>query len=327
MLLKLPVLYNQRDAQWASALLGYNAPTSLDAMKHPYNIGWYGCLISCLGMQINKRPDEVNKLLKDNAGFQSGSGNFIWGKSIVLNLAQLYVSPKWSGPVTQAGLDNARSYLEKGNVLLCEVDFNPATPGEEMHYVNCIGYEGNTFMIADPWTGTIKSFDTYGGFSRAVVQYRVYDVKFPLDVGPIDPQAELDKVRAERDKNWNMFVSLCDIMGIGASYDLAVNELKKLVASEDILVKKDGELTSANTKLSDLQQTLNALMTTQESLKSENDALTQQVTDQGKTITEQTGRIQSLSEALEELKKALGIADLGAWRLFKEAFRRLFGFK
>ena len=172
MKLKLPIIFSQRDNRWASILLGHNT-------NNAYTIGMYGCLITCLGMYVNKTPEQVNTILKEHNGFTSGSGNFIWSHSQDVGLTQQYASPKWDGPVTAQGITKAKELLDGHYPLLCEVDFNPATVGEEMHFVLCTGYDGDTFFIADPWTGTEETFDKYGGFTRAVISYRAYNVKLP----------------------------------------------------------------------------------------------------------------------------------------------------
>ncbi len=174
MKLKLPVIYGQRDARWSNILLGYNS-------NNPYNIGNYGCLITCLGMLTNNQPDNVNQVLKDNGGFQANGGLFVWPKASVLSLTIDYVSPYYDGPVTSQGIAKAKSLLDSGEILLCEVDFNPATTGEEMHFVLATGYDGDKFTCADPWTGTEHDLDTYGGFSRGVLQFRTYTKTFPQD--------------------------------------------------------------------------------------------------------------------------------------------------
>lgn len=166
------VSFAQRDSLWSNILLGYN--TSI------YTIGGYGCLITCLAsylksLDTQETPATVNKRLIDNQGFQSGTGNFIWTKSTVLGLTQTYLSPYYSNLVTDQGVQKAKDLLDQGYPLLTEVDFNPATYGEEMHFVLLCGYEGDVFYCMDPWQGNVVTLDNYGGFKRGVLQFRAYD--------------------------------------------------------------------------------------------------------------------------------------------------------
>src|ERR1035437_1852534 len=182
MKLKVAQLYSQRDSRWASIILGNNTQSQ-------YNIGLYGCLITALAMYLNDQPNNINQKLKDNGGFSKGSGDFVWSKCTVLGLNQTYLSPRYDGiPVTAQGLQKMKDLLDSGLPLLAELDFNPATDGEEMHFVLITGYEGDQFFIADPWTGTSTTLDVYGGAARAVIQFRAYDKK--LSEGENDALAE-----------------------------------------------------------------------------------------------------------------------------------------
>lgn len=256
-MLQIPALYSQRDPQWSSELLGYN--TAL-----PYTIGGYGCLITSLGMLLGQTPHQINETLKANNGFING-GLFVWGKASVLGLTQEYVSYAWTGPVTDSGVIKAKEYIDQGKPLLAEVDFNPATEGEEMHYVLIIGYtDTDDFVCADPWTGTIRSIlDAYGGFKRAVCQFRVYDKVLPSG----DVQSELDKlqktldgVRLERDHNWNLYQT----------------EQTAKIALEDQLANANKIIKDRNTEIVALGQTIK---------------------DMGITLDAQSKSIQELKEA------------------------------
>lgn len=211
MKLKVPVL-GQRVLPWSNITLGYNPSTAVDAFKNPYNIYWYGCLITSLGMLCGKNPDEVNEILRQGNGFQKGTGNFIWSKSTLLGLTEKYVSPTWDGPVTDTGIQRAKEFLDQGFPLVARIDFNPATDGEEMHFLVITGYENDIFLCNDPWTNDKTTLEKYGGFKRTVIQYRVYDKRFPVASEeqpqvPPDLQKMIDDLRAERDKNWNLYTA------------------------------------------------------------------------------------------------------------------------
>jgi len=169
-MIKLQTLacYSQRDTKWASQLLGYNT-------NPQYNIGGWGCLITAYGNYTGKTPSEINQILKDNNGFTTGSGNFIWSKCTTLGINQTYLSPRYNGPVTSQGIDKIKDFIQNGYPLICEIDFNPSTSTEEMHYVLLMGFDNDTIYACDGWTGTIISLDVYGGAKRAIIQFKAYD--------------------------------------------------------------------------------------------------------------------------------------------------------
>jgi hypothetical protein len=251
MKLKLPVIYSQRDPRWASILLGYNTSSQ-------YTIGNYGCLITCLAMEVNKTPDQVNQILKDNNGFSAGGGNFLWAKCTALGLASTYTSYNWSGPVTDAGIAKAKELLDQGYPLLCEVDFNPATTGEEMHFVLAEGYDGDNFFIADPWTGNEQSFDVYGGFKRAVIQFHVYDKVFPKVEAVPDLQTELTNCRFNRDNHWNDLMEVKKHLKIDGEYSLTLilADIDKLIGLEDEMRNKDAQLKQVQQQAQDYSNQL-----------------------------------------------------------------------
>lgn len=161
------IIYSQRDSRWANDFLGTSTTDK---------IGLYGCLITCFSSYIGKTPDLVNNTLKNNGGFTSGD-LFIWSKCTILGLNQTYVSPKYTSAVTSQGLQKIKDFLDQGYPLICEVDFNPNTDGEEMHFVLITRYEGDSFYAMDPWVGEIINLSVYGGAARAVIQFRAYDKK------------------------------------------------------------------------------------------------------------------------------------------------------
>lgn len=185
-MLKALGVLSQRDPQWANILLGYNK-------NLPYTIGNYGCLITTLGNYIGKTPTEVNEILKANNGFTKDSGDLIWGQVTALGLNQEYISPKYEDAVTSQGLQKVKDFLDQGFPLVCEVDFNPNTEGEEMHFVLLIGYEGSDFYAVDPWVGQIINVSVYGGPARAIIQFKAFDKK--LEIIGTTPTVNADEQR------------------------------------------------------------------------------------------------------------------------------------
>lgn len=281
-------IYSQRDTKWASIFLGYNT-------KLPYTIGNYGCLITSFGMYIDKTPIEVNDLLKANDGFQNG-GNFVWSKCTILGLNQTYVSPEYVGPVTTQGISKMKELLDSGLPLICRLDFNPATEGEEMHFVLITGYEDDKFFAADPWTGTIINLDVYGGVKRAVIQFRAYDKK----IASVDTnlQQELDKCRLSRDNHWQDLMKIKDgLMVVGEySIDNILNRIDSLNTSERQLGEKEKQLTQVQSELVTISNQLKTKLDDYQKLKDDITNLNKKLTDFGLDIN-------NLDNSIENLKK------------------------
>lgn len=325
MQLKLPLLNNQRDSRWFEILLGFNT-------QKPYTIGNYGCLISCLGMLANKTTLEVNDLLKANNAFASG-GLFLWGKSGALGLSQEYLSPKWDGPVTDQGVEKMKSYLDNGKAPLCEVDFNPATSNEDMHFVVLVGYDNDGFYCADPWTGTIRSMDSYGGIKRAVIQYRIYDVTFKKDNDiTLDLQQELEKVRKQRDENWNIFLGIADKLNKPAQKDVVYSEIDQLLANEQSLIDKEKDIKAKDLVIGQLKKEINEMSDQVNGLygsikeaQDENKRLNDSLIQKDEVMRLLSNRVDEFKTKIQELEKQQPISNYTAAQLFALFIKKVAG--
>lgn len=307
MKLKIPGLFSQRDSRWAGTLLGYNT-------SNPYTIGNYGCLITCLGMMIDKTPLEVNQILKDVGGFTTGSGELIWSKTKALGLNTEYLSARYESAVTSQGIAKAKSVLDSGKVLLCEIDFNPATVGEEMHFVVCVGYDGDNFIINDPWTGTQKSFDTYGGFSRAILQFRVLDKTYPQDGDQTNTVDVDSKVFEELVRKSTITDKVAEKLNVDTSETIILGELDKLITYEDTVVAKDKQLQEASIQISALEAKITDLSTNNTSLLSENINLSDKIKEQSVIITQQGSSIEDLKKDIEDIKDQVKRPVFRGWK-------------
>lgn len=308
MKLKVPKLYSQRNSSWSSELLGYNT-------NPIYNIGGWGCLITSLGMYIDKTPHEVNELLKSNNGYIAGGGNFIWSKCTVLGLNQVYQSPYYSDPVTSQGLSKMRGLLDEGRPLLTHIDFDPRDADDDMHWILVYGYDENDIFYAlDPWTGTQITLDVYGGVKRCVYEWRAYDKILSKD-GGID---EMTQCRKDRDGNHNDRMALYEELGFTGVFNrtVAVEKIKQLLALEKSFVEKDGQLQTANSKISALEVRIIELTQKNEELLQTQAKLSDKTALQQKTIEEQGLEIQNLSGDITELRKAIVAPVRKGWKKF-----------
>lgn len=315
MKLKVPALYSQRDSQWSSVILGNNPPTAVDQYNHPYNLYWYACLISCLGMYVGKNPQQINTILTPN-GFQKDNGVFIWSQSTLLGLTQTYLSPRYEAAVTAQGLQKIKDLLDAGFPLVCEIDFNPNTQGEEQHYVLINGYEGDKIFACDPWTGTQIDLDLYGGPARAILQFRAYDKKLDQDT-VVSVETQITQLREERDRNWNWFVAVCNALKTGANVDTAVAEATKLLTIEQAVLDKDRQLADVQKKANDLEAQL-----------SQKDKDIQSVRDQATTLTVEIGKLQQEVDALtkrnqEDLQQIKDLQDAAKITQSLTGFRKV----
>lgn len=282
--LRTSLKQSQRDRRWANILLGYNT-------SQPYTIGNYGCLITCFANYIGKTPIEVNEILKANQGFVNG-GLFVWSKSTVLGLKEVYVSPRYNDAVSNQGLEKMRQLINEGRPLITEIDFNPATTQEEMHFVLVIGYDdGEKFLALDPWTGEVVNLDVYGGVRRAVYQFRAYDKILPFDTG--------EEYYKGLDLNNKESMKAC----VNIWYEVMIE--KKWIKKEDFdkaIQEKDsfyqGELSKKDQTINNLNQQINSLNAINTTLNQEKAILADKEQECLKVKQEKEEQYKKLNEEL-----------------------------
>ncbi len=291
MKLKLSVLFGQRDPRWNNVLLGYNTQAL-------YTIGLYGCLITTFGNYIGKTPIEVNDILKANSGFVSGSGELVWSAVSSLGLKQTYLSPSYSGPITYQGIAKIKEFLDGGFPLVCEIDFNPATEGEEMHYVLLMGYDGDQIFCADPWTGQIISLDIYGGAKRAIIRFRAYDKQLPIDDGTTTVAVD-SKVFENLVRKSTIYDAIVVKLNVADSQTIILAEVDKFIGYEDAVAQKDKQIAEAQATIASLQKTAADKEIELKTLQDDVATLTQRVNDavsQNKELQQQLKDVQNASQ-------------------------------
>jgi uncharacterized protein YvpB len=186
-LIHLPQLFSQWDDRWAKEILGHNSPDS------PYNLYNYGCTITCHAMiaqylGYKESPSSINEKFKKKGGFEDESGYYVWG-----TMAKLFTKVKdeiginTPSPLSDDQMNEIKEELDNGNPVMLQIDYNPRTVEDDMHYVLCIGYNPdneNDLLIADPLGGVEKSLKKYLGRFRpsvreSIEQYIIYEVKAP----------------------------------------------------------------------------------------------------------------------------------------------------
>jgi hypothetical protein len=292
-------LQSQRDSRWGSILLGNNT-------SQPYTIYNYGCLITSLANYIDKQPDEVNQMLKDNSGFIDG-GLFVWSKCTTLGLNQTYLSARCSAiPLYTTEVTKLRESLKQGYPALCEVDFNPATDAEEMHFVLAVGYTDTEIIVVDPWEGQLETW-TDEAFKRNTYQYRIYDKKLSEGISN-SLQDELNKCIDNRNSHWDFIIKIAEKLGIETNETLIMAEIDKLVGYEDKVIKYEAQLNEVNAKAIQLEV---QLAEKAKLLKDEGEqiaTLTVEVGESQKKIKNLTDDYTTALASIQELKTQCGTA-------------------
>ena len=132
----------------------------------------------------------------------------------------------------------------------------------------------------------------------------------------LDLQTELDKAIADRNKNWNAFISLCDALQTPHNPEVAIAEIKKLIEVEDTLMDKEKKLTDATNKIGDLESELKKISEVNESLLLEDANLKDRVRRQEDVMKIQTIDIAGLADEVKQLKENVAQPPATGWRRF-----------
>lgn len=237
--LKVPLIQSQRDNRWSSIPLGNNTNAS-------YNIGQFGCLITSFANYLGITPVDVNSH-KDL--FTAGGGDLIWSKVTVLGLNPYYTSPRYEDAVTNQGIAKMKSLIDEGRPLICEIDFNPTTVNEDMHFVLVIGYDDSsqdseTFYAIDPWTGTEIDLSVYGGVRRTLYCFRAYDKVLPFYSEPV----VYDEFKKKIQVYFNYEITADDTVKF-------IDERKAEISNlQSVIGKKDKTIDNLNTQIDTLNK-------------------------------------------------------------------------
>ncbi len=203
-------------------------------------------------------------------------------------------------------IDNTPTGIpQKGDIIL----FNKTASNPYGHVCVFISGDANKF----------KSFDAnWPTGSLPHVQDHTYGYCLgwlhPKNVQP-DLQAQLDQMRQDRDKNWNMFVALCDALGVTHTVDVALAEVNKLVGLEDVLRGKEQQIEDASKQIQDLEAQIKQLTDSNATLKTTNDALNQTGQRQHDDITHQGDKRNHLIKQIADLKQNINLPTLTGWKL------------
>jgi hypothetical protein len=170
----IPGIKSQRDARWASILLGYNT-------DQYYNIYHFGCAITGAANILwwatgdsGWTPTRVNDWLKAEGGYQVGGGLIIWGK-----LAQLMEDHGVTYQGYSTNLAGVNAFLApESNFAIAQLK----GPGFPMHF-SAMPYVG---QIADSWDALLKKVGVYT-FVGAHMFTKIVPKPAPVPVPVLSP--------------------------------------------------------------------------------------------------------------------------------------------
>lgn len=325
--LRLSTLYCQQSEPWGSKQLGNNPSGS------KYTIKNYGCLLVTVDVYLNALGININPLDLNEKGKQNGlfgdpkqqTGLYVFDalKNIYPDITAYYISPKWTGPVSDAGIKKMYDLIDEGKYLIAEVDFYPNTVDEDQHWVGIYGYDDNgEFLIFDPWTGTLVPLSVYGDPKRVLYCYRAYSK--PLAFDSTEPMvchpASVNTELIRKSSGFDETIKACEINK--DPKDVSVDTVKNTIEGyRSRITRLQGELSAATEEVSNREEQVARLKQQAEETanlnKEQYDALSQQLEIEKKskeslstTISEKQTTINELSAEKGQLN--IQIAQLKA---------------
>jgi chaperonin cofactor prefoldin len=336
----LPVIFSQFDDRWAKKLLGFN----LDPNFNFYN---YACLICTLAniaryYGFDETPLTINDKLKalgPGNGFQQGSANYVWDSFTKLFPKIKEKKTETPSKLTDAHMAEIKDALDKGFLVVVQIDVNPSTVKNDTHYSSLVGYnpqDENDFTLADTLGGQSVSLKKYLKFLRpsardSIFKYIIYEGKTPTNtVGvPVDIYPQIIHGSTEWDKTVQEYLpgndpkatQFEDVRSVVGGYKSRATTLENerneaqralAVSEQEVLNQKDKvanvirecqtQVYSKNSEISTLSDSIEAMDAQIQSLTTQVDDLGGQLRVAQKTIGLRDLAITGLSTDLEVCK-------------------------
>jgi len=169
-----PIPMSQTNSIWKADKLGTTSQT----------IGGWGCAMVCAAMVYSQidplmTPRGFNNVLTLNGGYNylNGEAHLAWDR-----IPDSFPKLEWKGRadysrrLTDAELLDVYAKIDAAPLILW-VDFRPATPGLDTHFVLAIAHADNDITIIDPYGGDVVDLlDRYAqtgqDLQRAIWGYR-----------------------------------------------------------------------------------------------------------------------------------------------------------
>lgn len=234
---------SQRNNPNASDILGFG--------KQGQTIRDYGCTITCIAMFAGITPGEVNQRLKNVLGFNESM--VVWTK---LEAAISWIRFVWRN----RGYNDARvsQAVKEHGACLVEVDFDGTPRTDDRHWVL---FTGNQKMN-DPWTGTVRSTNTYGQPTGFAILQRIGNPPG----GAMAQTISIDIPTWERVRNNSETLdSVADMLGVARTQNgqpIAIDKNEVLKRLTDLKNKADKPVSSPSSEVlskADLEAAVRAI--------------------------------------------------------------------
>lgn len=283
MRINLLKIYNQLDPQWKDKRFGTSA-----------TIGQYGCLVSCIAMICQYYgKDETPASLVDKVRF---SGNlWVWRE-----LERIYPDIKWQGlvntpdPLTKQQMDFIRERINEGYPVILQIDVIPSTSRLDEHWVLAVDYNGDDFMIVNPWGGTTHPITSYGEQpQRIIYAYTWYKGNPSQQAGNYYLGIDLNNIESVKEcvKMWD------NVMHKGLYLEKKVVEEQYIRKEEHQRIINEKEITIQN-----LNQQINQLNANLNQEKQEKEMLAEKVNECEKGMEKQKEEYNNLLKEVETLR-------------------------
>lgn len=193
-MIKLPIIYSQRDTCWKNKKLGTSNSS----------LGDYGCLVTAMAILAcyygkDTDPDRFNQSLVAVGGF-ANSNLYKWYEGITKVYPDIVCTKlkETPFPLTQIHWNEVDKQLDSGKPVIIQVDFQPNTQIVDMHFVLIIDGKAGDYMVADPYYGDIAKLTRYGEPKITIQSYVFHDGPIQPEV---NPQVSMD---ADFKKGWDV---------------------------------------------------------------------------------------------------------------------------
>lgn len=311
--IKLPRVFGQMEAPWNTQILG-NSGT----------IGDYGCLETDATMVAdyfgqNFDPGSLNDYLKKNGGY---SGNLlIWAAFASLFGLKYAGQVQTPNALTADQMNQIRSTIDKGYPVFLQIDTIPATSKLDEHWILAIGYDGDDFIVQDPWDKATKRITSWGVQPQKLIYaYCWFEGKVPAQPSTGDtitiPVSERDQLVGRS----TVAKEVAEYLDI-ASPDTAPTEAytKVIAGIKGTVTATQTQLTQAKKDLAIAQQQNENLteqvgrlkdqvLQTETYYKAQIDSLTKAGTAAKEIVDQANARVKALQGQVDEASKAKGAA-------------------